>query len=44
MKESLTKEQIQTIVNFYQKMVDKHPDNATLKSSLQEWLKRSNKL
>lgn len=44
MKESLTKQEIQIVVDFYQKLVDKHPDNAMLKSSLEEWNKKLKKL
>ena len=44
MKESLTKIEIQIIVDFYKKCVDKYPDNSSLQSSLQEWSKRLKKL
>lgn len=43
MKENLTKEEIQIIVDFYQKLVDKFPDNVTVKDTLQEWHKRLQK-
>lgn len=40
MKEELTIQEIQMIVDFYQKLVDDMPNNVMLKHSLEEWKKR----